>query len=146
MRILVDSVCFKVVMRVIFSNIFIIIKLDASPYFTIPCIYAKKKDIWLASSVVKIPLKCMVFNRITVNIFASLFGCGSGRVSDYDGSGLQTFKLVGWCHMLWLCLGTPESNCWFSFASAFQLLFAVKSSSLFRLCVRLIFMFSEMLH
>ena len=77
MRILVDGVCFKVVMRVIFFNIFITIKPDAAPNFTIPCIYAKKKDIWLASSAVKIPLKCMVFNRITVNIFASLFGCGS---------------------------------------------------------------------
>ena len=42
-------------------------------------------------------------------------------------------------------VGPPESNCWFSFASAFQL-FVAESSSLFHLCIRLIFMFSEMLH
>ena len=42
--------------------------------------------------------------------------------------------------------GSSESYCWFSFASACQLFLAVESSSLFHLCIRLIFMFSEMLH
>ena len=37
-----------------------------------------------------------------------------------------------------------ESNFWFSLASAFQLFLAVESSSLFHLCIRLVFMFSEM--
>ena len=36
---------------------------------------------------------CMVVNPITVNDFASLFGCTpAGRASDSDGSGLKTFK------------------------------------------------------
>ena len=48
--------------------------------------------------------------------------------------------------MLWLWSGQPESYCWVSFASAFQLFLAVESSSLFHLCIRLIFIFSEMLH
>ena len=48
--------------------------------------------------------------------------------------------------MLWLYSGPPESYCWFSFASAFQLFLAVESSLLFHLCIRLSFMFSEMLH
>ena len=48
--------------------------------------------------------------------------------------------------MLWFWSGPPESYCWFSFASAFQLFLAIESSSLFHLCIRLIFMFSEMLH
>ena len=35
----------------------------------------------------------MVVNPITVSNFASLFGCMPvGRASDYDGSGLKTFK------------------------------------------------------
>ena len=33
----------------------------------------------------------------------------------------------------------PESNCWFSFALAFQLFRSVESSSLFHLCNLLIF-------
>ena len=36
---------------------------------------------------------CMVVNPNTVDNFASLFGCTpAGRASDYDGSGLKTFK------------------------------------------------------
>ena len=46
--------------------------------------------------------------------------------------------------MLWLLSGLPESNCWFCFSISG--IFGVKSSSLFHLCSRLIFMFSEMLH
>ena len=34
----------------------------------------------------------------------------------------------------------------FSFASAFQLFLAVESLSWFHLCIRLVFVFSEMLH
>ena len=41
--------------------------------------------------------------------------------------------------MLWLWSDPPESSCLFSFASAFQLFLAVESSSLFLLCVCLIF-------
>ena len=41
--------------------------------------------------------------------------------------------------MLNLWSGPPESYCWFSFALAFQLFRAVKSSSLFHLCNLLIF-------
>ena len=37
--------------------------------------------------------------------------------------------------MLSLWSGPPESNCWFSFASAFQLFLAVESSSLFHPCI-----------
>ena len=47
---------------------------------------------------------------------------------------------------LWLWSGPPESSYWFSFASAFNLFLAVKSSSLFHLCICLVLMFSEMLH
>ena len=36
-------------------------------------------------------------------------------------------------------------NCWFSFASAFQLFLAVESSSLFHLCICLISMFPMLL-
>ena len=51
---------------------------------------------------------------------------GSGlRLSD----GLKTFKSVGWCLNLWLLSGLPESNGWFSVASAFRLYLAVESSS-----------------
>ena len=48
--------------------------------------------------------------------------------------------------MLWLWSSPPESYVWFSFASAFQCFVAVGSWSLFHLCIRLIFIFSEMLH
>ena len=48
--------------------------------------------------------------------------------------------------MLWRWSGSTESNCWFSFASTFQLCLAVESSSLFHLCIRSICMPSEMLH
>ena len=39
------------------------------------------------------------------------------------------------------CINFPESNCWFSFAPAFQLFRAVKSLSLLHLCNWLIFCF-----
>ena len=65
---------------------------------------------------------------------------GSGlRLSDC--SELKNFKLQLVPGSLAL-----DSNGWFSFDSAFQLFLAVESSSLFLLCIRLIFMFSEMLH
>ena len=37
--------------------------------------------------------------------------------------------------MLWLWLGPPESDCWFSLASAFQLFLAIESSLSFHLCI-----------
>ena len=40
--------------------------------------------------------------------------------------------------MLWFWSGPPETNCWFSFASAFQLILAIETSSLFHVCTRLI--------
>ena len=39
-----------------------------------------------------------------------------------------------------------QSNCWFSFASAFQLFLLSSPQRLFHLCISLNFMFSEMLH
>ena len=69
-----------------------------------------------------------------VNIFIQL------SFITYDKSTktqkIQVFRLV---HD---ALALVESNCWFSFVSAFQLFLAVESSSLFHLCIRLIFMFS----
>ena len=41
--------------------------------------------------------------------------------------------------MLYLWSGLAESNCWFSFAPAFQLFRAVESLSLLHLCNSLIF-------
>ena len=73
---------------------------------------------------------CMVVNPITVNNFASLFGCApAGWASDYDGSGLKTLSKPADAQ---LSSGEPESNVWFSYAPAFQLFLAVESSSLFQ--------------
>ena len=56
------------------------------------------------------------FNPVTINNFASLFGCTpAGRASLHDGSSLRTFKPVNWCLMLWLLSGPPEFSCWFFF-------------------------------
>ena len=41
---------------------------------------------------------------------------------------------------------STDSNYWFSFVPVFQLFHGVESSSSFHLCIRLIFMFAEMLH
>ena len=85
----------------------------------------------------------MVLNPITVGNF--LFNCTPAdrpqtlwRFQPY----LNFLSNVGWCLMLCLWSGPPE----FSFAPAFQLFHAVESSLLLYLCIRLTFMFSEMLH
>ena len=77
----------------------------------------------------------MIVNPITVNnCFPLWLHAGWSGLRLYDGSGLNTFKYVGLCLMLWLWSGPLESYFWCSFASAFQLFLAVDSSSLFHLC------------
>ena len=45
--------------------------------------------------------------------------------------------------MLYLWSGPPESNCWFSFAPAFQLFRAVESMSLLHLCNLIVLGFND---
>ena len=64
----------------------------------------------------------LVFNPITVNIFASLFNCTPvGWASD---SMMARHKAIyfNWLgsELFCLLLGPPGFNCWFSFAPVFQ--------------------------
>ena len=83
-------------------------------------------------------------NHGPVDNIASLFGCTpAGRAPD--SMTAPVYRLLSKSVGDWLWSGPPESYCWFSSASAFQLFFTVESSSLFHLRIRLIFMFSDML-
>ena len=75
-----------------------------------------------------------------ITLLPTLHAGGLG-LRFYDGSskkGLLEIKF--WVVLvLYLWSGPPESYCWFSFALAFQLFYAVESSSLFHHCNLLIF-------
>ena len=65
---------------------------------------------------------CLVFNRITVNNFASLFNRHRWvRCQTHRWPGHQTiyFSWLG-SELFCLLLGPPGFNCWFSFAPVFQ--------------------------
>ena len=64
---------------------------------------------------------------------------GGSGLGHFCASGLDTSEWVGWCLVLWLWSGPPDSDWWFSFASAFHLFLAAESSLLLCLCLRLIF-------
>ena len=81
----------------------------------------------------------MVVNPITVNNFAFLFDCTpAGRASDQDDYGLKIFKcrLVPDAQAL---VGPTGVQMLVFFCFSRSLFLAVESSSLFHLCIRLIF-------
>ena len=109
----------------------------------IMCVFAGRTCILIGNAVLR-----FIFSLTSHEFSSTRITAQKRRVGPQTLWQLRPkdFKLVDLCLMLWLWSGPPESNCWFSFVSAFQFFLAVESSLYVHRCIRLVFLFSEMLH